>query len=229
MQQSNFTAADINVQHLYMTSVLDKETQQKVEAIRECVMANANEVLQLMDKVHDTAKLLFVKRSNFFAAYRAPSEASSSYIARVKVLGGLTKLSDMGEPELVKFKVLRDLPVRIREKVLLKPDMDLEALTKLVSDHEAIELINASLKTEPTKPAKPVKPKEEAMPAAEKERGKKDAEKSRKPRKKLADEAYKVGCWCCGEQHGRSDCKTDKSVMLFELCSFKRSHVTARR
>ena len=165
MQQSNFLAADINVQHLYMTSVMDKETQQKVEAKPEYAMADAYEVLQLLEKVHDTANPLFVKRSNFFAAYRGPNEAGSAYIARVKVLGDLAKLADMGEPELVEFKVLRDLPVRIREKVLLKPDIELEALTTLVTDHEAMELINASLKAEPEKLPRP-KAKEEAMPAA---------------------------------------------------------------
>ena len=37
----------------------------------------------------------------------------------MKVIGDLAKLSEMNEAELVKFKVLKDLPVRVREKVLL--------------------------------------------------------------------------------------------------------------
>ena len=97
-------------------------------------MANAFKVLQLVEKVHDTANPIFVNCSNFFAAHRGASEIGSVYIARVKVLGDLAKLSDMDEAELVKFKVLRHLPVRIRERVLLKPDIDLEALTKLVTE-----------------------------------------------------------------------------------------------
>ena len=100
----------------------------------EYAMADAFKVLQLVEKVHDTANPLSVKRSNFFAAHRGANETCSAYIARVKVLGALAKLADMNEAELVKFKVLKDLPIRIREKVLLKPDMDLEALMKLVSD-----------------------------------------------------------------------------------------------
>ena len=106
VQQSNFTATDINVQHMYMTSVLDRETQQKVEAMAEYATADAYKVLKLVEKVHDTANPLFVKRSNFFAAYRGPNEASSAYITRAKVLAGLAKLSEMGELELGKFKVL---------------------------------------------------------------------------------------------------------------------------
>ena len=225
VQQSNFLANDINVQHLYMTSMLDKETQQKVEAMPEYAMANASEVLQLVERGHDTANPLFVKRSNFFGAYRGPNKANYAYIARVKILGDLAKLSEMDEPELVKFKVLRDLQARIREKVLLKPDMDLNALTKLVTDHEVIELNNASLKAEPARLPKPVKAKEEAMSAAE--RGKKFAEKTRKPRNKLPDEAYKGGCWCCGAEHSRSECKADKSNMVCQLCGLEKSHVTA--
>ena len=73
--------------------------------------------------------------------------------------------------------------------MLGKPDMNLEALTKLVVDHEAMELIKASITTEPAKPTKPVKLKEEALPAAEKEKGKKEAEKTKRTRKKLPDEA----------------------------------------
>ena len=116
-----------------MNSILDKDTQQKVESMPEYSTADAFEVLQLVELVHDIANPLFVKRSNFFAAHRGAGETGSSYIARVKVLGDLAKLSSMDEPELVKFKVLRDLPVKVREKVLSKPDMNLEVLTKLVA------------------------------------------------------------------------------------------------
>ena len=72
----------------------------------EYATAYAYKVLKVVEKVHDTANPLFVKRSNFFAAYRGPNEASSAYITRAKVLAGLAKLSEMGELELGKFKVL---------------------------------------------------------------------------------------------------------------------------
>ena len=62
-------------------------------------MADAFKVLQLVEKVHDTA--------NCFAAHRGTNESGSVYIARVKVLGDLAELSDMDESELVKFKVLK--------------------------------------------------------------------------------------------------------------------------
>ena len=55
--------------------------------------ANAFEVLQLVEQVHYKANPLFVKRSNFFASHRGVVETGSSYIARVKVLGDLEKLS----------------------------------------------------------------------------------------------------------------------------------------
>ena len=61
VQQSNLLAAEVNVQHLYMTSLLDKDTQQKVKAMPEYAMADAFKVLQLVEKVHDTANPLFVK------------------------------------------------------------------------------------------------------------------------------------------------------------------------
>ena len=48
----------------------------------------------------------------------------------------------MDENEHVKFKVLRDLPAKVREKVLSKPDMNLEAMTQLVAESEAMEVIN---------------------------------------------------------------------------------------
>ena len=134
--KSNFLAAEINVHHLYMNAILDKETQQKAEALPEYATSDVFEVLQLVEGVHDTANPLFVKRSNFYAAHREVGETGSSYIARVKVLGDLAKLSSMDEHEHVKFKVLRDLPAKVREKVLSKSYMSLEAMTKLVEAYQ---------------------------------------------------------------------------------------------
>ena len=56
-----------------------------------------------------------MKRSNFYAAHIGNGETGSVYIARVKVLADLAKLSDMDQMEHVKFKVLRDLPAKVRE------------------------------------------------------------------------------------------------------------------
>ena len=42
----------------------------------------------------------------------------------------------MDEHEHVKFKVLRDLPAKVREKVLNKSYMSLEAMTKLVEAYQ---------------------------------------------------------------------------------------------
>ena len=93
--KSNFLAAEINVHHLYMNAILDKETQQKAEALPEYATSDVFEVLQLVEGVHDTANTLFVKRSNIYAAHREVGETEASYIARVKVLGDLAKLSSM--------------------------------------------------------------------------------------------------------------------------------------
>ena len=59
----------------------------------------------------------------------------------------------------MKFKVLRDLPVKVREKVRSKPDMNLEALTKLVAELKAMEVINASLRSNQNKVTKTGKAK----------------------------------------------------------------------
>ena len=227
IQQSNFLAAEVNVQHLYVNSILDKETQQKVEALAEYEASDAFEVLVLVERVHDTANPFFVKRSNFFAAHRSSDEKGSAYIARIKVLGDLAKLSRMDEQELIKFKVLMDLPLKVREKVLRKPDMDLEALTKLVDELEAMELIHASLRTEPGKTPKIVKAKEEAMQVAEKEKKKKEADKDKRVKRKLPEEAYQMGCWVCGGQHRHDNCKVDKSGMICEMCGKEQNHVIA--
>ena len=93
VEQSNFITAKLNVQHLYLNAILDREVQQKVEALPEYEMADAFEVLSLVERVHDSANPLFVKRSNFYAAHRGGGEAGSAYIARVKVLADLAKLA----------------------------------------------------------------------------------------------------------------------------------------
>ena len=49
------------------------------------------------------------------------------------------------------------------------------------------------------KPGKTVKPK------------KKNEDKLRR---KLPDEAYKMGCWICGGEHRREMCDAEKSAML---------------
>ena len=191
IQESYFIIAEVNVQHLYLNAILDKEVQQKVEALPEYAEADAFEVIRLVERVHDAASPLFVKRSNFYVAHRGGGETGSVYIARVKVLADLAKLSEMDQLERVKFKVLRDLPVKVREKVLRKQDMTLEAMTTLVAESEAMDLINASLRSEQVKvpPAKVAKPKEEAMQAVEKPVKKKEAEKKERPKRKLLDEA----------------------------------------
>ena len=77
VQESNFMVAEVNVQHLYLNAILDREIQQKVEALPESATANSLEVLQLVEQVHDAANPLFVKRSNFYAATRGSGEAGS--------------------------------------------------------------------------------------------------------------------------------------------------------
>ena len=115
VQESNFMLAEVNVQHLYLNAILDREVQQKVETLPEYAAANSPEVIKLVEQVHNAANPLFVKRSNFYAAHRGNGETGSVYIARVKVLADLAKLSDMDQMERVKFKVLRDLPAKVRE------------------------------------------------------------------------------------------------------------------
>ena len=97
----------------------------------------------------------------------------------------------MDQMEHVKFKVLRDCPIKVREKVLRQQDMTVEAMTSLVAKSEAMEIVNASLKPKQPRFPKP-KPKEEALPAVEKPVKKRELEK------KLPDEAYQIGCWIFG-------------------------------
>ena len=139
-----------------------------------------------MERIHDAAYPLFVKRSNLYVG-----ETGSVYIAIVKVLADLAKLSEMDQLEPVKFKVLRDLTVKVKEKVLRKQDMTLEAMTMLVAESEALDLINASFRSKQAS-----KPKEEALQAVKKKQKKqvkkKEAEKNERPKRKLPDEAYYI-------------------------------------
>ena len=62
------------------------------------------------------------------------------------MLADLAKIADMDHKEHVKFKVLTDLRVKVREKVLRDPDMTLDDMTILVADVEAMDIVNNSLK-----------------------------------------------------------------------------------
>ena len=59
--------------------------------------------------------------------------------------------------------------------------MNLEAMTKLVAESEAMEVNNASLRSNQTKVPKTVKSKEDAMPVEEKPINKKEAGKEKRP------------------------------------------------
>ena len=86
VKQSNFLLAEVDVQHLYVNAIIDKEIQLKIESLPEYAESDALEMLDLVEKVHDAANPLFVKRSNFYAAKRSGGEAESTYLARVRVL-----------------------------------------------------------------------------------------------------------------------------------------------
>ena len=219
--------ADVKVQHLYLNAILDKEFQLKIEALPEYLDSDALDNLKLVETVHDAANPWFVKRSNFYAAHRAGGEAGSAYIARVRVLADLARIIDMDHKEHVKFKVLKDLPVKIREKVLKDQDMRLDEMSILVADVEAMDIINNSLKSEqPMLPlGKGQNSKEDTIPAQEVKPG-----KLLKPKKKTEerpDDAYKMGCWICGGEHRRDVCNEDKSCMLYNICGKENNHVTA--
>ena len=169
VEQSNFMVADLKVQHLYLNVVLDKEIQLKVEALPEYGLADALQVLKLVERVHDSSNPLFVKRTNFYAAHRAGGEAGLAYISRVRVLADLAKLKEMDHNEHMKFKVLKDFPVKKREKVIKDQTMTLDAMTVLVAESEAMDIVNNSLKSDQHKqpPGKGPKPKEDSMTALE--------------------------------------------------------------
>ena len=65
VKESNFMIADVSVQHLYLNAIIDKEIQLKIEALPEYAELDALEVLQLVERVHDAANPLFVKRRHF--------------------------------------------------------------------------------------------------------------------------------------------------------------------
>ena len=110
--------------------------------------------------------------------------------------------------------MLKDLPVKIRKKVLKYQDMTLDDMSVLVADVEAMDIVNNSLKSEQPKfpPGKGQKTKEDAMRALEVKPGKTLKPKKKteeKPRRKLPDEAYRMGCWICGGEHRRDVCDAD--------------------
>ena len=96
-----------------------------------------------------------------------------------------------------------------------------ERENSMAAESEAMDVINASLKPEhPKFPPNKVKSKEDAMPAIDKPLKKKKSEdkpEKEKPRRKLPDEAYQMGCWVCGGQHRRDSCQT-----CFVRCVAKR-------
>ena len=149
------------------------------------------------------------------------------------MLADLAKIADMDHKEHVKFKVLTDLRVKVREKVLRDPDMTLDDMTILVADVEAMDIVNNSLKHDQPKvtPGNGKKTKEDAMQAqGEVKPGKTVKPKKKnedKLRRKLPDEAYKMGCWICGGEHRREMCDAEKSAMLCNICGKEASHVTA--
>ena len=172
---------------------MDKDIQLKIKALHEYGVADALEVLKLVEKVHNFANPLFVKRTNFYAAYRAGGDVRMAYIARVRVLADLAKLKDMDHNKHVKFKVLKDLPVKIREKVL-KDQTTLDDMTVLVAEAEAMDIVNNSLKSDQQKlpPGKGPKAKEDSMTALETKPGKTPKQKKKSEeglRRKLPDEA----------------------------------------
>ena len=145
-----------------MNAILDRKVQQKGEALPEYAVEDAFDFIRLVERIHDAAYPLFVKRSNLYVG-----ETGSEYIAIVKVLADLAKLSEMDQLEPVKFKVFRDLTVKVREKVLRKQDMTLEAMTTLVAESEAMDLINASFRSKQASKPK----KEKTKKTCQKERG----------------------------------------------------------
>ena len=128
------------------------------------------------------------------------------------MLADLARIKDMDHKEHMKFKVLKDLPVKIREKVLKDQDMTLDNMSVLVADVEAMDIVNNSLKSEQPKlaPGKGQKTKEDAMPALEVKPG-----KTLKSKKKTE------------ERPRREDCGIENSAMLCNICGKENNHVTA--
>ena len=96
-----------------------------------------------------------------------------------------------------------------------------------------MDIVNNSLKHDQPKvtPGNGKKTKEDAMQAqGEVKPGKTVKPKKKnedKLRRKLPDEAYKMGCWICGGEHRREMCDAEKSAMLCNICGKEASHVTA--
>ena len=65
-----------------------------------------------------------------------------------------------------------------------------------------------ALETKPEKPPKQKRKSEEGL------------------RQRLPNEAYKMGCWICGEDHRRNLCNADKSSMVCNICGKEQNHVT---
>ena len=231
VKESNFLSAEVDVQHLYLNAIIDKEIQLKIESLPEYAEADSLEILQLVEKVHDAANPLFVKRSNFYAAKRGGGEAESTYLARVRVLSDLAKIDDMDGAEHVKFKVLTDLRMKTREKILKKPDITLDEMTVLIAELEAMDIVNSTLKLDTPKVphGDGKKKKEDAMQAQTemKQVKKKKVEVVPQPQRQLPEEAYKMGCWICGGDHRRENCDADKSTMKCNICSMENNHVTS--
>ena len=106
--------------------------------------------------------------------------------------------------------------MKVREKVLRKQDMTLDEMTMLVAEAEAMDIINNSLKSEQPKVphVKGPKAKEDAMQALEVKPVKplKKKKTEDRPRRKLPDEANKMGGWICGGDHRRDVCDADSHV-----------------
>ena len=233
VKQSNFLLAEVDVQHLYVNAIIDKDIQLKIEALPEYAESDALQMLDLVERVHDAANPLFVKRSNFYAAKRSGGEAESTYLARVRVLSDLAKIDDMNGAEHIKFKVLTDLRMKTREKILRKPDITLDEMTVLIAELEAMDIVNNTLKLDTPKVphGDGKKKKEDAMQAqtgmkqTDMKQGKK--KKVEAPRRRLPDEAYRMGCWICGADHRRENCDADRSTMKCNICSMEKNHVTS--
>ena len=109
--------------------------------------------------------------------------------------------------------------------------MTLDAMTVLVAESEAMDIVNKSLKSDQQKPppGKGPKAKEDSMTALETKPGKPPKQK-KKPeeglRRKLPDEAYNMGCWICGGDHRRDLGDADKSSMVCNICGKEQNHIT---
>ena len=119
--------------------------------IAKLAEADSLEILKLVEKVHDAANSLFVKRSNFYAVKRGGGEVESTYLARVRVLSDLAKIGEMDGKEQVKFKVITDLSTKTREKILRKLDITLDEMTVLIAEMEAMDIVNNTLKLDTPK------------------------------------------------------------------------------